>query len=126
MSDPSPRPQAPSPSRVKPTGFSCTACGYNLSGTTIGGICPECGVLVEHSLRKATATPRTSGHAITSLVLGILSLVLCALIGPIERIRERYRAWENCGVTGLTVFSSQPEGMELLAELAGTRDTALP
>ncbi len=47
-----------------------------------------------------------------------------ALIGPIERIRERYRAWENCGLTGLTVFSSQPEGMELLAELAGTRDTA--
>jgi hypothetical protein len=46
------------------------------------------------------------------------------LIGPIERIRERYRSWENCGVTGLTVFSSQPEGMELLAELAGTQDTA--
>ncbi len=47
-----------------------------------------------------------------------------ALIGPIDRIRERYRAWEDCGLTGLTVFSSQPEGMELLAELAGTRDTA--
>ena len=73
----------PDPPTVKPTGFSCAACGYNLSGTTIGGICPECGVLVEHSLRKATSAPRTSGHATTSLVLGILSLVVCALIGPV-------------------------------------------
>lgn len=45
-----------------------------------------------------------------------------ALIGPVERIRDRWRAWENCGLTGLTVMSSQPESIELLAELAGTRD----
>ncbi len=47
-----------------------------------------------------------------------------ALIGPVERIRERWSSWEGCGLTGLTVFASQPDGMELMADLAGTRDTA--
>lgn len=42
------------------------------------------------------------------------------LVGPAQRIRERYREWEGSGVTGLTVFSSNDEGIELMAELAGT------
>jgi F420-dependent oxidoreductase-like protein len=44
-----------------------------------------------------------------------------ALIGPVDRIKERWGAWSDSGLTGLTVMSSQPEGIELLAELAGTR-----
>ena len=43
-----------------------------------------------------------------------------ALVGPVERITERYRAWEEAGVTGLTVTTSQPDGIELMAKLAGT------
>jgi F420-dependent oxidoreductase-like protein len=46
-----------------------------------------------------------------------------ALIGPKERIRERYREWEGSGATGLTMTSSDPEALELMAELAGTRDS---
>jgi F420-dependent oxidoreductase-like protein len=46
-----------------------------------------------------------------------------ALIGPEQRIRERFKSWEGSGLTGLTVMSSQSEALELLAELAGTRDT---
>ena len=42
-----------------------------------------------------------------------------ALVGPPARIRERYRAWAECGITGLTVATEQPAAMELLAELAG-------
>ena len=42
-----------------------------------------------------------------------------ALIGPVERIRERYRAWEDSGATGLTVQTDQDEALELMAELAG-------
>jgi alkanesulfonate monooxygenase SsuD/methylene tetrahydromethanopterin reductase-like flavin-dependent oxidoreductase (luciferase family) len=47
-----------------------------------------------------------------------------ALIGPPQRIRERYREWEDSGATGLTLSCRQVEGLELMAELAGTRDQA--
>jgi len=43
-----------------------------------------------------------------------------ALAGSTARIRERYRAWEDSGITGLTVGSEQEAAMELMAELAGT------
>jgi F420-dependent oxidoreductase-like protein len=43
-----------------------------------------------------------------------------ALVGPVERITERYRAWEESGVTGLTLSASQPDALELMAKLAGT------
>jgi hypothetical protein len=41
-----------------------------------------------------------------------------ALIGPPERIRERYRAWAESGVTGITVRLNQPEELELMADIA--------
>ena len=45
-----------------------------------------------------------------------------ALIGPAQRIRDRYKEWESSGATGLILSSLQPEGMELMAELSGSRD----
>ena len=44
-----------------------------------------------------------------------------SLVGPIERIKDRYRAWEESGVTGLTINAAQTEALELMADLAGTR-----
>ena len=41
-----------------------------------------------------------------------------ALIGPIERIRERYKLWADDPITGITVNTDQPEAMEFMAELA--------
>jgi len=41
-----------------------------------------------------------------------------SLVGPVGRIRERYRAWADCGITGLTIVTDQPEAMELMASLA--------
>jgi F420-dependent oxidoreductase-like protein len=41
-----------------------------------------------------------------------------ALVGPPARIRERYRAWADSGITGLTIVTEQPDAMELMAELA--------
>jgi alkanesulfonate monooxygenase SsuD/methylene tetrahydromethanopterin reductase-like flavin-dependent oxidoreductase (luciferase family) len=41
-----------------------------------------------------------------------------SLVGPPARIRERYRAWADCGITGLTITTEQPEAMELMAGLA--------
>jgi len=42
-----------------------------------------------------------------------------ALVGPGARIRERYRAWADSGITGLTISTEQTEAMELMASLAG-------
>lgn len=52
-------------------GSRCQACGYELSGTPVGGVCPECGA----GVRNYVGPQDGSGLAIASLVLGILSLV---------------------------------------------------
>lgn len=52
--------------------LACTTCGYNLTGVSIGGNCPECGVSVQSSL-EANMTQQTNAFAVTSLVLGIVS-----------------------------------------------------
>jgi F420-dependent oxidoreductase-like protein len=41
-----------------------------------------------------------------------------SLVGPPARIRERYRAWVDSYITGITVNSDQPDALELMAELA--------
>jgi alkanesulfonate monooxygenase SsuD/methylene tetrahydromethanopterin reductase-like flavin-dependent oxidoreductase (luciferase family) len=40
-----------------------------------------------------------------------------SLVGPVGRIRERYKAWADSGITGLTLVTDQPEAMELMARL---------
>jgi F420-dependent oxidoreductase-like protein len=40
-----------------------------------------------------------------------------SLVGPAGRIRERYRAWADSGITGLTIVAEQPEALELMASL---------
>jgi F420-dependent oxidoreductase-like protein len=40
------------------------------------------------------------------------------LVGSPDRIRERYAAWAESGITGLTLNTRQPEALELLAECA--------
>jgi F420-dependent oxidoreductase-like protein len=40
-----------------------------------------------------------------------------SLVGPAARIRERYKAWADSGITGLTIVADQPEAMELMASL---------
>ena len=40
------------------------------------------------------------------------------LVGPPARIRERYAAWRDCGLTGITVSTQQDEALELMAEIA--------
>jgi F420-dependent oxidoreductase-like protein len=41
-----------------------------------------------------------------------------SLVGPRARIRERYRAWEDAGISGLTLRTDQDEAIELMAEVA--------
>ena len=42
------------------------------------------------------------------------------LLAIAERLAaERYRAWADSGITGLTITTDQAEAMELMASLAG-------
>jgi F420-dependent oxidoreductase-like protein len=41
-----------------------------------------------------------------------------SLVGPPARIKQRYRAWEDSGATGLTVRSRQPQAIEVMAQAA--------
>jgi F420-dependent oxidoreductase-like protein len=41
-----------------------------------------------------------------------------SLVGPAARIRERYRAWEDCGADTISVRSHQPEAIEVMAQAA--------
>ena len=43
------------------------------------------------------------------------------LVGPKQRIKERYAEWEGSGATGLILNTSQPDAIETMAEIAGTR-----
>ena len=40
-----------------------------------------------------------------------------ALIGPKDRIKEKFKAWEDCGITGLTI-SGNRKAIETMAEVA--------
>ncbi|MEO5840518.1 MAG: LLM class flavin-dependent oxidoreductase [Acidimicrobiales bacterium] len=44
------------------------------------------------------------------------------LIGSDRRIAERWSAWENAGADGYTLFVNDDELVDLMADLAGTRD----
>ncbi len=41
-----------------------------------------------------------------------------SLVGPPARVKQRYRAWEDSGATGLVMWASQPEAVEVMAQAA--------
>lgn len=55
----------------------CTFCNYELSGLLVTQNCPECGKPIWDS----NIQPPTSGMAIASMVVGIVSLVSCIFYG---------------------------------------------
>ena len=40
-----------------------------------------------------------------------------SLIGPKERIADRLEIWKDSGITTMIVAASQPEALQLMAEL---------
>jgi F420-dependent oxidoreductase-like protein len=42
-----------------------------------------------------------------------------SLVGPPERIKQRYRAWADSGLTGLTVRAAAPQAVDVMAAAAG-------
>lgn len=61
-----------------PAAFRCAYCNYDLSGTRIGDNCPECGKLVNF---RNVPMYQSNGAAVASLVLGIVSIVMCMAYG---------------------------------------------
>jgi len=58
------------------------------------------------------------GHQIEAIAAVPDELVdAVSLVGPKERIRDRLAAWRETPVTTLIVGSSQPEALQVLAEL---------
>ena len=47
-----------------------------------------------------------------------------ALVGSPGRIRERYGAWADCGITGMLVGTTQAAAVELMADIAATSEPA--
>jgi F420-dependent oxidoreductase-like protein len=43
-----------------------------------------------------------------------------ALVGPPERIRQRYRAWADCAITALHIDTRQAAAIQLMAQIAAT------
>jgi alkanesulfonate monooxygenase SsuD/methylene tetrahydromethanopterin reductase-like flavin-dependent oxidoreductase (luciferase family) len=43
-----------------------------------------------------------------------------ALIGPPQRIRERFAAWRDSGATGLTLHTQEKDAIDLVSSLAGS------
>jgi len=76
---------------------------------------------------KAIEMMRSAHAQAAQLDIAVIAVVVVpdefcdemALVRPVGRIRERYRAWAECGITGLTIVSEQPEALELMANLAG-------
>ncbi|XAL98791.1 DUF4190 domain-containing protein [Phycisphaeraceae bacterium D3-23] len=70
------------PNDIAATTVQCSTCGYNLTGVTIGGVCPECGMDVGQSI-LTSATQTVSGLAVASMVLGIVAVfpAFCPFVG---------------------------------------------
>jgi hypothetical protein len=82
---PAPPPHAAHPAGIAQGGVYCMGCGFDLSGTPLGGACPECGRPVAASLPTAGGLP-VSGQAVASLVLGIISIVSCGCVMGMSNI----------------------------------------
>lgn len=62
----------------------CVGCGYDLSGSAVGGACPECGMEVSKSLilpEDAKLTNNNSSSATMCLILGLVGISACPLVG---------------------------------------------
>ena len=81
---------------VESSGYKCISCGYELSGSAIGGFCPECGRPVEETIRAYASQGggNNSSSATLALVLGIIGIAACGLVAPFA-IWIGYRAKDD-------------------------------
>ena len=108
------------PPPIQPSRLRCVSCGYDLTGAIVGSACPECGRAVEESIFLAQQPGRTSGYAIASMVIGIISLG-CFVGGPVALLMwELARREMKAGK-----FSSGSRGMAIAGLVLGSITTAI-
>ncbi|MEM9020189.1 MAG: DUF4190 domain-containing protein [Planctomycetota bacterium] len=72
--------------QIEPASYRCSNCGYDLSGSAIGGFCPECGTPVTDSIRLAVGQSGGTGSsqaAVMSLVFGLIGITACGFVAPL-------------------------------------------
>lgn len=67
-----PPPAPPAPADHNPNAIRCQQCRQDLTGSMLGGSCPHCGAAIVADHYPAQ---RSSGMAVASMVLGIISVV---------------------------------------------------
>ena len=75
----------------------------------------ECGRSSDRIIPCACVNPRLEDEATAAVPDEFIDQG--ALVGPRGRIRRRFRDWEDCGITGLTIGGNE-EGMRFAAECA--------
>ncbi|MFI4862052.1 MAG: DUF4190 domain-containing protein [Phycisphaerales bacterium JB063] len=116
------------PGEIAATTVQCSGCGYNLTGVTIGGVCPECGMDVGQSIMTG-ATQATSSLAVSSMVLGIIAVfpacipfvgIALPLIGlpmGIVSLNQYKRNQFTPGSKGMAIAGVATNGVALLIQL---------
>lgn len=69
----------PPPVPLASPGSRCAACGFDLTGISVGQKCPECG----STIVQFAVSSESNGQAVTALVLGIIGLATCFSYGVI-------------------------------------------
>lgn len=108
---------------ISPSFVRCIRCGYDLTGAMIGGMCSECGLPVEQSLRARDGS-QSCGSATACLILGILSLTVCGLLGPVA-IGLYYSAKGQLARGGFSSSSRTSAKVGLILGIIGTVLTVL-
>lgn len=67
---------------ITPTDIRCIDCGYDISGSPIGGTCPECGKSVYESIRAVQIVQKRDDTAANCMILGIISIITCGAFSP--------------------------------------------
>jgi len=76
---PSPTPAPMPPVYGPPPGeLRCQQCQADLTGATLGGHCPQCGAPI---VASGYQSGQSSGKAVASLVLGVISIPTCLCCG---------------------------------------------
>jgi hypothetical protein len=97
----------------------CSQCGYDLTGAIVGGVCPECGMSVAESIGRMTQGVKSCGAATACMVLGICSIAVCMLCGPVA-IFLYYKAVKQINTGGYSDSSRTMAKAGLIMGIIGT------
>lgn len=106
-----------------PVHVLCVGCQYDLTGTAVGQACPECGTPVATTF-GAYKSGMTSGIATACMIVGICSMAVCGLAGPVAIVLY-YRAKRQMANGGYSPGSHSVALVGFILGVIATGITAL-